>query len=113
MFAAPAHAEAFGMTVSFQPVFAGIKVSFTEAGGALAVQKCTYNSVSLGGLGGLAPPNINKPFDLPAIGGTSTMTLPGIPTGTKWNVLINCKWAKEPAPFGSPRNASFSDIVTY
>ncbi len=112
LFAAPAHADGRGMSVNFQPVFGGIKVSFTEAGGARELQKCTYTSVSVGGLGGLVPPNINKPFDLIPGGNTSTMTLPGIRTGTKWQVIISCNYER-PQPPQAPSPAFFNDIVTY
>lgn len=115
--AAPAHADAAGMAVNFQPTFGGINVTITEAGGAPKGQDCTYTSVSAGGLGSLVPPTLEKKFAL-APAATVTLRLPGIPTGTTWQVIIRCKWqGADPPPLPgqpfSPNEGFFSDIVTY
>jgi hypothetical protein len=112
-----AHAD--DLQVIFQPNLGGMNVRVSDTSGYPQAQNCTYTSVSAGGIGSLVPPQVAKPFSIPP-GATVDVRLPGIPTGTTWQVLINCEWAGPPLPTTGgnptgprPQPGRFNGIQTY
>jgi hypothetical protein len=103
--AAPAHAA--GLSVDFTPTIGGIMVDIRETSGVQAKQDCTYDASA-------QPPTllqpVHKDFVL-GVQGEVSWEMPGIQTGTKWNVGVKCAFSS-PAP-ANAQPGSFSGVVTY
>ncbi|MDT5255854.1 MAG: hypothetical protein QOD10_934 [Mycobacterium sp.] len=103
--AAPAHAA--GLSVNFLPKPDGISVDIRETSGVQAKQDCTYDATAQ--LPSLLPP-VHRDFVL-GVQGEVSWEMPGIPTLTRWNVVVNCVFSS-PAP-ANAQPGSFSQVVTY
>jgi hypothetical protein len=117
--APPAGAWTNNLAVQHVPVLQGVQVTITDTtpnpGPAIGVRQlgervpCTYDSVSLGGLGSLVPPT-HHDFLLPELG-QAQFILPGLPTGTQWKVSIYCHGHDNHG--GALSTGSYDEVVTY
>ena len=84
--AAPADA-AVGVTATFNPTLSGMNVTINNVEPQFAKQ-CGYTAVP-------QQPTllqvVERPFAL-APGGSTTISMPGIPTGTNWRIHITCDY---------------------
>lgn len=84
--AAPAGA-AVGVTATFNPTLTGMDVTINNVEPQFAKQ-CAYSAQPQQPT--LLQP-VDRPFALPP-GGSTTISMPGIPTGTTWRVNIVCDY---------------------
>lgn len=93
--AGAAEAAGNGLDVRFVPVLQGMQVTITDLVGA-GKQNCSYDAVPQASL--LPPTHIDFVLGL---NGENTMVIPGLPTGTGWDVSVSCVY-DPPNPFVIP-----------
>lgn len=99
-----AQAAGNGLDVRFVPVLQGMQVTITDLVGA-GKQNCSYDAVPQNSL--LPPTRID--FVL-GVEGENMMVIPGLPTGTTWEVNVSCSF-DPPNPFAIP--GSWNSFQTY